>query len=98
LTPRQTWPSKSTSRPGISKLPIYEAIGIPELWRHDGKKLHFYGLAEKRYSEIAYSNLFPFLKPDIILRFLRKGEADGTVAMARAFRTCVRRSKDKRKK
>jgi Uma2 family endonuclease len=82
----------------ISKFPIYEAIGIPELWRHDGKTVQFYALIQKRYSVIAHSTLFPFLAPDVVLRFLRRGEAQGTVAMVKAFRTWVRAHQAQRKK
>src|SRR5262249_54817229 len=28
----------------MSKFPIFAAIGIRELWRHDGKRMHFYSL------------------------------------------------------
>jgi Uma2 family endonuclease len=77
----------------IAKLPIYEDMGVAELWRHNGKRIEFYGLVEARYTQAVHSVLFPFLTPEVMLRFLRKGEMEGTVAMAKAFRTWVRAHK-----
>jgi Uma2 family endonuclease len=73
----------------ISKFPIYAAVGVPELWRHDGKKMIFYRLNGDEYAEISHSDLFPFLTPDVVLKFLEKGEAEGTLAMVREFRKWV---------
>jgi Uma2 family endonuclease len=75
----------------MNKFPIYAAIGVPELWRHDGRRVQFYRLVDGQYTEITHSDLFPFLTPDVVSKSLRKGESEGTVAMAKAFRTWVRR-------
>ena len=73
----------------IPKFPIYAAVGVPEIWRYDSKQMEFYRLVRDEYTKIASSNLFPFLTPDTILKFLRQGEAEGTVVMAKAFRKWV---------
>jgi Uma2 family endonuclease len=73
----------------ISKFPIYAAVGVPELWRHDGKQMIFYRLAGDEYIEIDHSVLFPFLTPGVVLEFLEKGEVEGTVAMVKEFRKWV---------
>src|SRR5262249_43573693 len=36
----------------MRKFHIFAAIGVPELWRHDGKKVHFYHLAGEEYVAI----------------------------------------------
>jgi Uma2 family endonuclease len=78
----------------ISKFPIYAAIGVPELWRHDGKRMSFYRLAGDEYLEIGHSDLFPFLTPGVVLEFLEKGEAEGTLAMVKEFRKWVSAHKE----
>jgi len=77
----------------ISKFPIYAAIGVPELWRHDGEQMNFYRLAGDGYVEIGQSDLFPFLAPEVLLAFLQRGEAEGTVVMANEFRDWVKTHK-----
>lgn len=36
----------------LSKLPIYAAFGVPEVWRYDGRKLFIYKLQNNEYVEI----------------------------------------------
>ena len=80
----------------MSKFPIFASLGVPELWRHNGEKVRFYRLIDEQYGEIRRSDLFPFLTPNVVTKFLRKGESGGSVAMGRAFRTWVRTHKGKR--
>jgi Uma2 family endonuclease len=78
----------------VSKFPIYAALGVPELWRHDGKKMMFYRLDRDDYVEIVHSDLFPFLTPDVVRTFLQKGADEGTIAMVKAFRKWVKANKE----
>ncbi len=81
----------------IRKFPVYVSLGVPELWRYRsgsrGVEMKFYRLAKDNYDEITHSDLFPFLTPDVVLSFLQKGENEGTVPMARAFRKWVKAHK-----
>jgi Uma2 family endonuclease len=83
----------------LRKFPIYASLGVPEVWRYrsgsQGGKLKFHRLAEGDYDEITHSDLFPFLTPEVVLKFLQKGESEGTVAMAREFRKWVKAHKPK---
>ena len=81
----------------IPKFPIYAALGVPELWRHDGRQMHFYRLEDEDYYEIDASDLFPFLTPDVVWEFLEEGEAEGTIAMMRKFRSWVKKHKHLRR-
>lgn len=36
-------------RPSLNKLPIYAAVGVPEVWRYDGKTLTIYTLEGESY-------------------------------------------------
>ncbi len=77
----------------LSKFPIYAGVEVPELWRHDGKKMIFYRLFENGYIEIPHSDLFPFLTPDVVLTFLQRGEAEGAIVMVKEFREWVKANK-----
>ena len=56
--------------PSIRRMPIYAALGVPEVWQHDGEALRFFEWVEGQYSERAHSRCFPELAPADILRFL----------------------------
>jgi Uma2 family endonuclease len=77
----------------ISKFPIYAAVEVPELWRHDGRRIRFYHLVGEAYEEITHSDLFPFLTPAVLFDYLQIGEANGTIAMVKAFRKWVSANK-----
>ncbi len=76
----------------LDKLPIYAAIGVPELWRYDGNKLEVFVLRELEeiYLSVSESSTFPWLPMDVIPRFIRQSLVDGETATLRAFREWVR--------
>ncbi len=78
----------------LIKFPVYAAMGVPELWIHDGDEMRFYSLDIDGYAEIPRSQIFPFLDPQTVISFLRKGE-EGAVVMAREFRIWVKAQKEK---
>ena len=58
----------------LDRLSIYAALGIPELWRHDGRSLAMLGLgADGQYVAIASSLSLPNLRPSDVERFLERG-------------------------
>lgn len=56
--------------PSLKRLPIYAAMRVPEVWRHDGQVLHFLELQGDRYVERDHSIRFPQLTPADLQRFL----------------------------
>lgn len=82
------------SNSSLIKFPVYAAMGVPELWVHDGDEMRFYSLEIDDYVEIPHSRIFQFLDPQTVNSFLRKGE-EGAVVMAREFRTWVKSQKEK---
>jgi Uma2 family endonuclease len=55
----------------VSRSSIFAAIGIPEVWRFDGKRLRFCILnAGGNYDDSESSIAFPFLKPTDIMPYL----------------------------
>ncbi len=79
--------------PSLSKEPIYAALGVPELWRHTGKRMQFFRLEGDAYVEISHSERFPFLTPDVLHNHLRQGELSDITEMAENFRIWVRAHK-----
>lgn len=65
---------------------IYAALGINEIWQHDGKQLQFLKRAgEDRYRPIQSSEAFPFLTPEVIERHLAMAPVVGEFAAMRSF-------------
>lgn len=38
-----------TSSPSLNKLPIYAAVGVPEVWRYDGRQVSLLKLTDGEY-------------------------------------------------
>ena len=45
--------------PVLNKLPIYAGFHVPEIWRHDGKRLVILHLRGDEYTEYSQSRAFP---------------------------------------
>ena len=70
----------------IPRLPLYAKLGIPEVWRYDGKQLVF--LLRSRtgvYKPISHSKALPPITPDDILKFLKQRGEKGETAGVRGF-------------
>ena len=76
----------------LDKRPIYAAVGVPELWRYDGKKLEVFVLqpSNRDYQKVNQSPTLPWMPLDVIPRFIRQSLVDGETATLRAFRAWVR--------
>ena len=59
--------------PSLDKMPIYAALGVPEVWLYKGKKVEFYKLYGEFYQETSNSTFFPPLSSEKATEFLRKG-------------------------
>jgi Uma2 family endonuclease len=80
-----------TSR-SIARQPIYAALGVPELWRFDGKRLEVLKLgANGAYAPQESSAAFPFLSMTEFSQFLMRFQKEEHNAVVRAFRDWVMR-------
>jgi len=59
--------------PSLNKMPIYAALGVPEVWLYKGERLEFYKLYGDFYQETPNSTFFPMLSSEKATEFLRKG-------------------------
>jgi len=78
-----------TSR-SIERQPIYAALGVPELWRFDGKRLNVLTLGtDGRYMPQDNSGVFPFLSIGGFNEFLMRFANEEHNIVVRAFRDWV---------
>ena len=74
----------------VPRLPLFAAIGIPEVWRHSGGDLRFFRLVKKgkhkgEYQETKHSLAYPFLQADDVNEILNQREGMGENALVRLF-------------
>jgi len=80
-----------TSR-SIARLPIYAALGVPEIWRYDGKSLVCLLLRKDDYAPSEFSLAFPKLRVADLLPFIRIAEEKSDQnASLKAFRAWLRK-------
>jgi Uma2 family endonuclease len=70
----------------LPKFSIYAALSVPEVWRYDGKKFHFYELAGSKYRGVSRTHSFPSVTPAMLDDALEQCKSDGQTAALRAFR------------
>ena len=75
----------------LSKLAIYAGLGVPEVWRHDGRTFRVMLLQDDgTYQESAQSRAFPFLPLQAFARQLQTIDPTNDTRWAREFRAWVR--------
>jgi Uma2 family endonuclease len=76
----------------VKRMPIYAALRVPELWRHDGEKVIFYLLDESgSYVMSERSLAFPMVQPEDINRFLDLRHSMDENSLIRAFVEWIRK-------
>ena len=69
----------------IAREPIYAALGVPEIWRYDGRQLQCLHLNGQKYQVRSKSLAFPFLAPAQLQRFLDLLPEQGETAVLKGF-------------
>ncbi len=75
-----------------SKFTIYAALGVPEIWRYDGREWQVLVLRNESYHPEDNSIAFPLITAKEIAEFITSSEAEGALKARRAFREWVRAS------
>ncbi|NJK70640.1 MAG: Uma2 family endonuclease [Microcoleus sp. SU_5_3] len=74
-----------------TQLNNYEALGVPELWRYNGRKLEISVLQDGKYVKGNVSLQFPHLPiTDVIPQYLAQSKTAGRNVAMKAFRAWVR--------
>lgn len=76
--------------PSLNKFPIYARIGVPEIWRYDGRQVQMFVLANGEYIHIEQSTIFPLLSNAVATQFLEESTKLRSTAWLRRVRTWVR--------
>lgn len=78
------------TRSSLPRLPIFAAVGVPEVWRYDGARVTFYRLAEGSYVEVERSIVLPLLTSRQAGVFLAESRREKSPAWLRQVREWVR--------
>lgn len=74
----------------VNKFGIYSSLGVPEVWRYNGRVLKFYQLADGQYVECEFSIAFPLISVTDMSRFIEQSKTFGEIALLKSFRAWVR--------
>jgi len=78
-------------RSGIDRMGLYAALGVPEVWVHDGKALGVHLLKEDGHYEVSETSAaLPQLTMAELMRFLDLHGSLSETALVRSFRAWVR--------
>ena len=72
--------------PSIRKLPIYEAMRVPEVWLYNEKTLRIFLLNKSGYTLSTHSASFPILSSDALTKTLEDSKTLGQSATLRIFK------------
>jgi Uma2 family endonuclease len=79
------------SSSSLIRMPVYAALGVPEVWRWIGSELELLRLdAEGQYVATKTSVSFPMLTVEVLMRFLGKRHDTDETSIVRSFRAWVR--------
>lgn len=79
-----------TSR-SVRREPIYAALGVPEIWRYDGKRTECLELHQGAYRPREHSLVFPFLRPAELTKFIDMLPKHDETTIMRKFVAWVRK-------
>jgi Uma2 family endonuclease len=76
--------------PSLPRLPIYSALGVPEIWRLEGEKLVILGLIDGQYQEVAASIAIPIVTAEVLSHWLTQVKTMGESSWAMAIQKWAR--------
>jgi Uma2 family endonuclease len=77
--------------PSLDKFPIYARIGVPEVWRYDGKKVTIFRLEGEYYAEASESSTLPIVSSEVLSSFVEDSKVLGRATWLRRVREWVRK-------
>jgi Uma2 family endonuclease len=77
----------------LSKVPIYAALSVPEIWHYSRGTMRFLKLTGDTYTEIPASQFFERLKPVMLVEALEQSRTTDQTTALRAFRQQWRTAK-----
>ncbi len=80
------------TRSAIHKLKLFAKMGVPEVWRHDGKELEMLRLVDGKYQPIQASVELPGLRRELIETSLASRSKIGETSLIKEFRQRIKQS------
>ncbi len=77
------------TRTDIDKNRLYAALGVPELWRYNGRDWRIFLLRDGEYQESDRTPIFPWVEKAYLYQFLSQAQQD-EVEAERAWRSFVK--------
>jgi Uma2 family endonuclease len=84
--------------PSLNKFPIYAQIGVPEVWRYDGRQVQMFTLANRQYTTIGHSPIFPPLSSAVATQFLEESTRLRSTTWLRRVREWARGQRKARRR
>jgi Uma2 family endonuclease len=81
------------TRDSLDKLPVFAALGVPEVWRYDGNRLSILVLARGVYHESETSAVLPPLTASTLSEFVAQSRSLRSTAWLKNLRQLVRQSR-----
>jgi Uma2 family endonuclease len=78
------------THPSLNKLPIYAAIGAPEVWRYNGDSLTIFVLKQGKHRTQTTSAAFPGITTKMLTQFMLESQAMPRTTWLRRLRQWVR--------
>ena len=78
------------THPSLDKLPIFAAVGVPEVWRCDGSQVVILELTSGNYVEATESVALPRVTSEVLTRFMQASEQQKRTIWLRDVRAWAR--------
>lgn len=84
------------THPSINKLPLFAALGIPEVWRFDGESVEISLLEHGSYQRVNGSLALPLVTAEIVTTFVRESRTLGRLEWVKTMREWAWQQKEAR--
>jgi Uma2 family endonuclease len=74
----------------LNQFDLYADLGVPEIWRYDGRSIKFYQLENGEYAECDFSLAWTMLPTAKVDEFIDRTQTAGATTAVREFREWVR--------
>jgi Uma2 family endonuclease len=78
------------SNPSLAKFPIFAQLGVPEVWRYDGRQWQIFQLVAEEYVQQVQSTALPCLTAEVLTNMLDESRSLERLLWLRRVRTWIR--------
>jgi Uma2 family endonuclease len=78
------------THPSLPRLPIYAALGVPEVWQFDGEQFQILQLVAGDYKAQSQSQALPMVTVQVVRNFMTQAQEMGETSWAKTVRQWVR--------